>query len=183
MKGRILLAGVGGQGVLFATRVLAKCATDAGLPTMGCETHGMAQRGGSVVSHLLIGDYLSSLVRSGTADRLLCFEALETYRHLEFLRIGGSCIVNSRSPDFLDADVAAALDAREISVRTIDAAGMAAAVGAPLAVNLVLLGFATAADSEGFGVDTLKATVTAISPEKHVPGNLKALVAGTEAWK
>jgi len=183
MKGRILLAGVGGQGVLFATRVLARCATDAGLPTMGSETHGMAQRGGSVVSHLLIGSYRSSLVRSGTADWLISFEAMETYRHLPFLRPEGRCYVNTPGQDFPDPVVAAALAARGITVRTVDASGLAARVGAPLAANLVLLGFIAAADPDGFGLDTLKTTVTAISPQKHLPNNLKALVAGAEAWK
>ncbi len=183
MKGRILLAGVGGQGVLFATRVLARCATDAGLPTMGCETHGMAQRGGSVVSHLLIGSYRSSLVRTGTADWLLSFEAAETYRHLPFMRPESRCIVNAPGPDFLDPDVSAALDSKGITVRTIDASGLAAEVGAPLAANLVLLGFVVAAHPDGFDLDGLKTTVTAISPKKHLSNNLKALVAGAEAWK
>ncbi|RLB26959.1 MAG: indolepyruvate oxidoreductase, partial [Deltaproteobacteria bacterium] len=59
----IVLCGLGGQGILFMTRVLAQAALDRGLPVMGAETHGMAQRGGSVISHLRLGEVQSSLVR------------------------------------------------------------------------------------------------------------------------
>ena len=63
----IVLGGLGGQGILFMTKVLAQAALKKGLRTMGAETHGMAQRGGSVISHLRFGDVESSLVRTGSA--------------------------------------------------------------------------------------------------------------------
>jgi hypothetical protein len=63
----ILLCGLGGQGILFMTKLLARTAMDKGLNVMGAETHGMAQRGGSVVSHLRLGETEGSLVRAGTS--------------------------------------------------------------------------------------------------------------------
>ncbi|MBW1920143.1 MAG: 2-oxoacid:acceptor oxidoreductase family protein, partial [Deltaproteobacteria bacterium] len=67
----IVLCGLGGQGILFMTRVIAQAALDKGLNIMGAETHGMAQRGGSVVSHLRLGQAQGSLVRTGSAHFLL----------------------------------------------------------------------------------------------------------------
>ena len=75
-KQQIVISGVGGQGVLFVTRLLAEAAIARGLPVLTSETHGMAQRGGSVVSHLKVGDFSSPLIRSGgTIDRKYNFSA------------------------------------------------------------------------------------------------------------
>ncbi|MBW1888117.1 MAG: 2-oxoacid:acceptor oxidoreductase family protein, partial [Deltaproteobacteria bacterium] len=70
----IALCGLGGQGILFMTRVLAQAALDKGFNVMGAETHGMAQRGGSVISHLRLGDIESSLVMAGSARFLLSLD-------------------------------------------------------------------------------------------------------------
>ena len=86
----IALCGLGGQGILFMTKVLAQAAMDKGLNIIGAETHGMAQRGGSVISHLRIGDAESSLVRSGTANLLLALEENEGYRNLPLMADGAT---------------------------------------------------------------------------------------------
>ena len=68
---QLIISGVGGQGILFVTRLLAETAIAAGMPVLTSETHGMAQRGGIVISHLKVGEYTSPLVRPGQADGLL----------------------------------------------------------------------------------------------------------------
>ena len=70
----MIFCGLGGQGILFMTKIFARAALDKGLATLGAETHGMAQRGGSVVSHLKLGTAASSLVREQTAGFLLALE-------------------------------------------------------------------------------------------------------------
>ena len=96
----IVLCGLGGQGILFMTRVLSQTALSKGMDIMGAETHGMAQRGGSVVSHLRIGDIKGSLVRADSAHFLLALEENEGYRNLPFLAMGARMYVNSNSGDF-----------------------------------------------------------------------------------
>ena len=81
-----VLGGLGGQGILFMTKILANTALTKGYRVMGAETHGMAQRGGSVVSHLRLGDIESSLVKNGSAHFLLALEENEAYRNLPFLK-------------------------------------------------------------------------------------------------
>jgi indolepyruvate ferredoxin oxidoreductase beta subunit len=99
---KLILSGIGGQGVLFATSVFSETALSLGYDVLGSETHGMSQRGGSVISHLKIGAYESPLVRQGTADVLLAFDEDEAYRTLGFLTRGGLCFVNSARSDFWD---------------------------------------------------------------------------------
>ena len=81
-----VIVGIGGQGILFTSRVLGRVAIGKGLPVIGSEVHGMAQRGGSVISHFKIGGYRSSLVRTGQADVLMAFDQSEGIRNLPYLR-------------------------------------------------------------------------------------------------
>ena len=96
----MIFCGLGGQGILFMTKIFARAALDKGLPTLGAETHGMAQRGGSVVSHLKLGPASSSLVREQTARFLLALEENEAYRNLPFLAPGGTIYVNAETDAF-----------------------------------------------------------------------------------
>jgi indolepyruvate ferredoxin oxidoreductase beta subunit len=181
MRGQFVLAGVGGQGVLFATKVLSAYARAAGQNVLGSETHDMAQRGGSVASHLKAGDYRSSLVRSASADFLFSFEPTETYRNIHFLRPGGTCFVNAPDAGFMDKQIAADLAARNIKVLTIDADRISSELDAPLAANLVLLGFAAVADPTGADVELFQETVKKLSPERFRKKNLAAFAAGIAA--
>jgi len=183
MRGQFLLAGMGGQGVLFATRVLAYCAVAEGNRVLGSETHGMAQRGGSVVSHLKVGDYESPMVRDGNADFLLSFEPGESYRYFHMLRAGAAAFVNAADPDFLDPAVAAALSERAIDVHTVDAFGVATRLGASLSANLVVVGFARASGPPGHGFELFRDTVGRVSPAGFADKNLAAFDAGVEAWR
>ena len=93
-KARIFFTGVGGQGTLTATVLLAQAAMNKGLAVTAGEVHGMAQRGGVVESTLLIGGFSSPRIAAGEADILLGFEPLETLRALPYLRKGGTVISN-----------------------------------------------------------------------------------------
>lgn len=131
---QIVVSGLGGQGVLFVTRLLAEAAIRRGAPVLTSETHGMAQRGGVVVSHLKVGGSSSPLVRTGRADGILVMAAENVPLHRAFLSPGGWAVVNAR----------AAPAGGDERVHAVDADGLARAAGNPRAANLVLLGFALA---------------------------------------
>ena len=135
MRRQVVLSGVGGQGILFLSRLLAEAAIAGGFPVLTSETHGMAQRGGVVVSHLKVGGFDSPLVRTGRADLLLVLKEENIPLHREFLADGGALVVNAA----VQSDAGP-----RVRVHTVDADALALAAGAPHAVNLVLLGFALA---------------------------------------
>jgi len=83
---QIIISGVGGQGVLFVTRLLAEAAIQKGMPVVTSETHGMAQRGGTVISHLKVGDFSSVLIRSRQADGLLALQEENILQHGHYLK-------------------------------------------------------------------------------------------------
>jgi len=133
---QIVISGVGGQGVLFVTRLLAEAAIAKGLAVLSSETHGMAQRGGTVLSHLKLGDFSSPLIRPGHADLLLALKAENIAQHAAFLKPDGWIVVNA---------AAAAGDGGSPGTRALDADRLARRLANPRAVNLILLGFALAA--------------------------------------
>jgi indolepyruvate ferredoxin oxidoreductase beta subunit len=135
VRQQILLSGVGGQGILFLSRLLAEAAIAGGFPVLTSETHGMAQRGGVVVSHLKVGGFDSPLVRTGRADLLLVLKRENVPLHRPFLADGGALIVNA--PVATDPGSG-------VRVHAVDADALALSAGNPHAVNLVLLGFALA---------------------------------------
>ena len=132
---QIVLSGVGGQGILFLSRLLAEAAIAGGFPVLTSETHGMAQRGGVVVSHLKVGGFDSPLVRAGRADLLLVLKEENVALHREFLADGGALVVNAPAP--VDAGPG-------VRVHAVGADALALSAGTPHAANLVLLGFALA---------------------------------------
>ncbi len=176
----IVLCGLGGQGILFMTRVLAQAALDKGFNVLGAETHGMAQRGGSVVSHLRIGDVESSLVRTGSAHFLLALEENEGYRNLPFLSRGARMYVNADSQRSPREEVKTFLDKRGIGYHAVPAGTLAMQLGAPLCTNLALLGYFSAFGEGPASHDELKATIEKISPDRFRNINLKVYLAGFE---
>lgn len=135
MRRQVVLSGVGGQGILFLSRLLAEAAIAGGFPVLASETHGMAQRGGVVVSHLKVGGFDSPLVRTGQADILIVLKEENVPLHREFLADGAALIVNAPAPP--DAG-------HRVRVHAVDADALALTAGTPQAVNLILLGFALA---------------------------------------
>ena len=138
MRQQIVISGVGGQGVLFVTRLLAEAAIMKGMSVFTSETHGMAQRGGTVLSHLKVGNFSSPLIRPGNANGLLALKADSFARHGHFLKPGAWVAVNSREDVIVGP---------EFSAYTIDAEILAQRIHNPKSVNLILLGFALAAIS------------------------------------
>jgi indolepyruvate ferredoxin oxidoreductase beta subunit len=135
VRQQIIISGVGGQGVLFVTRLLAESAISKGLAVFTSETHGMAQRGGTVLSHLKVGDFASPLIRPSRADGLLVLKAENLKQHGAFLKLDGWTIVNGRRE---------ALPETDISAEVIDADSLAQKIGNPKSVNLIVLGFTLA---------------------------------------
>jgi indolepyruvate ferredoxin oxidoreductase beta subunit len=132
VRAQILVSGVGGQGVLFITRLLAEAAIGRGLRVLTSETHGMAQRGGVVVSHLKVGDFRSPLIREGHADGLVVLREENLAAHGRFLRAGGWAVVSARE---------APAGNFAFPVHAVDSEGIARRAGNPQGANLVLLGF------------------------------------------
>jgi indolepyruvate ferredoxin oxidoreductase, beta subunit len=131
---QIVISGVGGQGVLFVTRLLAEAAIRLDLPVLTSETHGMAQRGGTVISHLKVGRFTSPLIRRGRADGLIALKVENLAGgHDTYLKPGGWTVVNNPEPPDHPADG---------PVRAIDADAVAERLGNPRAVNLIVLGYA-----------------------------------------
>lgn len=175
---RLILAGLGGQGVVFLTRLLAQSAVSLGYPVMVSETHGMSQRGGSVMSHLKIGGSEAALIARGTADALLALEPDEAVRNLPFLRPGGTVFVNGDGG--LRPEVAEHLDRLGIEVLTIPATEMAVELGSAAVANVILAGFAAAHPSLGLPLDKMLETVESIA-RRGQSLNRKALQAGYQA--
>jgi len=127
---QIVISGVGGQGVLFVTRLMAEAAIRKGLSVLTSETHGMAQRGGTVISHLKVGAYTSPLIRTGQADVLLAMKSEGADQHGHYLHPDGWAVVNGTN----------GVD----GWRRLAADDLAHQIGNPRAVNLVVLGGALA---------------------------------------
>ena len=134
-KQQILISGVGGQGVLFITSLLAEAAIQKGLPVFTSETHGMAQRGGTVVSHFKVGDFSSPLIRPFQADGLLVLKDENIAQHGSFLKPGGWAVVNSRNDMTIHKKMVAS---------AVDADRLAQKIKNPKSLNLIVLGLALA---------------------------------------
>ncbi|WP_119072878.1 indolepyruvate oxidoreductase subunit beta [Aggregatilinea lenta] len=188
MKYDVILAGVGGQGVLSIAAIIARAAAEAGLSIKQSEVHGMAQRGGAVESHLRLADHPihSDLIPTGHADMLLAMEPMEALRYVPFLAPSGAIVADRTQvvniPNYPDAtEVYDALE-RFPCVRLVDASQIARSLHAARASNMALLGAASAflplppAD--------LEAAIGAIFGRKGeavVEKNIAAFRAGREA--
>jgi indolepyruvate ferredoxin oxidoreductase, beta subunit len=141
IKQQIVISGVGGQGVLFVTRLLAEAAIMKGYSVFTSETHGMAQRGGTVLSHLKVGHFSSPLIRPGNAGGLLALKTESLVLHGYYMKPDAWAVVNTRKNSIKVSDVPAL---------PVDADTLAQRINNPKSVNLVLLGFALAAVSKEF---------------------------------
>ena len=137
---QIVISGVGGQGVLFVTRLLAEAAIHKGMAVFTSETHGMAQRGGTVISHLKVGRFTSSIIMPGDAGGLIALKAEGFTMHGSFLKDGAWAAVNSN-------DELTPQDSTRILC--CDADRLAKETNNPRALNLIMLGFALAGQSSG----------------------------------
>jgi indolepyruvate ferredoxin oxidoreductase beta subunit len=183
-----LVTGVGGQGVVLASDIIGEAALAAGFDVKKTDTLGMAQRGGSVVSHVRIAEKVwSPLIREGTVDLLLAFEKLEAARWSHYLRPGGIAIVNAyeQPPHSVslgqetypnDEEIAAALGRRTSQVYFVDGSGRARELGNPRTLNIFMLGcFSVFAPID---VATWRESISRRLPEKIREVNLTAFETG-----
>ena len=186
MRKNIILCGVGGQGTVLASRLISSAAMAKQIPVLSAETIGMAQRGGSVFSHLRMGEGLySPMIARGEADLIIAFEPGEAVRLLPFLKPEGQMIVSSRAVMPVTAALSDTgyraetmleyLSSRVARLVVVDAEKALREVGSPKVLNLILLGAALRADALGLEAEDLKEAVRRLIPEKFHALNFKAL--------
>lgn len=146
----IVIAGVGGQGTLLASKILGQCALNLGYDVKVSEVHGMSQRGGSVVTYVRYGDKVASpLIENGQADILLAFEQLECLRWLPVLKPDGVAVMSEQKippmpvisgVEKYPENIAETIRKDGVKLYTCDALKIAEELGNIKAVNVVLIG-------------------------------------------
>ncbi len=156
MKYQIVIAGFGGQGVVFLVKVLSICAANRNLKFLGTENHGMSQRGGSVSSHIKIGDFHNPLIDYNQADLLIGLDKNETLINLPFLKKNGSVVVNADIFPDIKTEVFS-IDANKLAERGVfDAKGL----------NVFMLGIALSNIKDfPFSLEEVKNAIKEINPK------------------
>ena len=180
----VLIVGVGGQGTLLASRVLGKYALDEGYDVKLSEVHGMAQRGGSVMTYVRIGEKIASpIIDEGQADLILAFEKLEALRYAHYLKEGGKVLYSTQEimpmPVVTGAAQYPAGIESVLGCAGIDALGLALEAGNAKAANAVMLG--ALCRRLGFDREKFEAALLASIPQKTVEMNKKAFALGYAA--
>jgi indolepyruvate ferredoxin oxidoreductase beta subunit len=186
----VLIAGVGGQGVLLVSEILSLACLKGGQGVKKSEVHGMAQRGGSVVSHVRFGKRVQSpLIERGTAHVLVALEELEALRWSGLLAPDGVIIMNTQRISPLPVAVGLQQYPREITARlrqhagrlvTIDAVGLARQAGNIRSVNITMLGALTA--HLGLKPEIIRGIIRSRLPRKTYQVNAKAFQTGMNAY-
>ncbi len=167
LQRQLMILGLGGQGILYVSRVLAEAAMLDGDEVLTAETHGMAQRGGAVEAHLKLGDFRSSLVRPGSAQAVVVLHPTRIEAAQALLEADGICVANA--PQATEGAC------------TVDAYAEAQAMGYPRGQNLILLGRAVAAAPDLFPSRTsLLTSIERRSPEAARAPNRTAFERGFE---
>ena len=187
-----VFSGVGGQGVVVISDIFCEAALLDGFDVAKAEIHGMAQRGGSIIAHVRIGDKVQSpLIERGSADVVLGFEVLETARAVPMLKAEGTVILNKKyipPSTVLDGStkpvkiekLLSIIRERARKVYEIDGMAIANELGNPLVVNTVLLGAFSALPENPTKPESLKKAIASRLKEKYVNLNLKAFQLGQE---
>jgi len=168
---------------LFSSKIFSELGLKLGLDIMGSETHGMSQRGGSVIAHLKLGNFQSPLIRTGAADILYSLEENETYRTLKFLRRGGICFANLVNADRFENKVLKYLKEKEITFRAYDASSVASKIGSILAANIVLVGYSLGTGLVPFEYEDLRYVLETVSRKRNLKINLSAFEIGFQEGK
>jgi len=193
---KIVSSGVGGQGTLLASRLLAEASISAGLHVKIGETYGMAQRGGPVMGHIQIGGMAHNpQIRKREADVLVGFEPAEaTRRGVTFLKDGGLALVNTRvtAPVEVISGMVPYPDRGELMgllckvagrVVAFDATSLAEEAGDPIATNVVMLGALTESGQLPFGEETVLSTLRDSLRPRFLELNMRAFGLGKEAYR
>jgi len=199
MKYNILLAGVGGQGLMLLSGVLGEACTINEINVVVSEQHGLAQRSGSISAHVRIGDVYSPLIPYGSADLIIAMEAMEALRYIEYLKRDGTIITSTRvmhpvietntlvekrkeQPEYVSLEaIMVQLKKWTMNIYDFDAKQLAAEVGNPRSENIVLLGAASELDEFPLNKKQLKEAVVRIVPPRTVDSNLAAFEFGAQA--
>ena len=164
MKQQIIVSGLGGQGALTLTRLLAEAAAAMGLSVITSETHGMAQRGGTVISMIKVGPFRGPLIPAGEADRGLFLHVKNLAVHRFYMKPGGAVFVNAAIPgDYLSVDARALAAAHALP---------------PVSANLILLGYAAGQGGLFAAPDLLADMIAAKTPEHFREASLRAFELG-----
>lgn len=193
---KIVVAGVGGQGTLLASRLLAESAIRVGLPVKIGETYGMAQRGGPVMGNVQIGgEPHNPQIREGEADVLLAFEPAEAVRRgVTFLKWGGLALVNTRVTAPIEVisgmmaypemeDLMALLGEVTDRIVSFDATALAEEAGDPIATNVVMIGALAASGLLPFGEETVLQVMKESLRPRYYELNVKAFQLGRRAFE
>lgn len=185
----VLMAGVGGQGILLASEVLSEALMLAGHDVKKAEVHGMAQRGGSVVSHVRFGEKVySPTIPEGEADILFGFELLETYRYLPLLKNSGVIIVNNlklapipvaTGREEYPEDISGKIRSFYPDAQIVDGLELAEKAGDIRTVNVVLLG--ALANRLEFTEEIWQQALENMVPQRFLELNRKAFALGQES--
>jgi len=189
----VYLVGVGGQGIITASKIIGDAAILAGEKVILSETHGMAQRGGSVVCTARIGNRAGPLVPDMGADIILSLELLETLRAA--CKASKSTVVLSSTERIVplsvstqkmtypsQQDVGDRMASIAKSVVMVDAAGLAGKAGVPISSNVVMVGALAGSGATGIGRDLFERALKANIP-RRVDENLRAFALGFEEGK
>ena len=188
MTKNIMIVGVGGQGTLLTSRIIGKTAMAMGYDVKISEVHGMAQRGGSVVTFVRFGEKVNEpVVEEGQADVIIAFERLEALRYAHFLKKDGVLVVNDCRIDPMTVVIGAMKYPENIietlkkehNVYALDGQKIALELGNSKVLNSVILGYAAA--FIGFDKETWLNTVSSTVPQKTIEINQKAFAFGYEA--
>ncbi len=185
----VLIVGVGGQGSLLASRVLGEIYGNMGLEVKLSEVHGMAQRGGSVVTHVRAGESVASpIIPDGEADVIISFEELEALRWSHCLKEGGTLVYSTQQISPMTVitgaceypqDIGERLKKKNAKLVPVDALGLAVEAGNAKAANIVLLGAASELICKDS--DMWDKAIKKMVPEKFLELNLKAFELGKKS--
>ncbi|HSQ93167.1 MAG TPA: indolepyruvate oxidoreductase subunit beta [Methanoregula sp.] len=184
----IMIVGIGGQGTILASNILGEACLIENRSVRGAETHGMAQRGGSVESHIRVDGKHGPLIAPGTADLLIAFDMLEALRYSHFLKDDGRMVVNRRMviptsvfvqklPLPSEEEIISQLADKNLCL--IDADEIAREAGSPLSANVVMLG--AASHHMPLAADSLLMAIQRLVPPHTVVINTKAFEMGRTA--
>ena len=185
MTKNIMIVGVGGQGTLLTSRIIGKTALEQGYDVKISEVHGMAQRGGSVVTFVRFGEKVNEpVVEEGQADIIIAFERLEAQRYAHFLKKDGVLVVNDCRIDPMTVVIGAKQYPENIieslkekhKVYALDGQKIALELGNSKVLNSVILGYA--AEFIGFDADVWLNTVASTVPAKTIEINKAAFMRG-----
>lgn len=187
----IVICGVGGQGTILASKVIAQTALRFNLNVRIGETHGMSQRGGTVISHVRIGDKVyGALTPEGHGDLMLAFEPVESLRYINYLKKDSYIVLNSHPliPTSVNAGMAIYPSFSEINSKlkeiteniiSLDATEIAHNAGSIISLNMVIIGATTKVPTFPFPKNEISKTINELVKPRFIEINKKAFEAGS----